>query len=115
MHEVPGGGVDADVLCTEGGDSRCGGVHAYEMHRHVAVQLESGGNRKCGGERAACAVDKHVNGFPGVFCEYVVYIIAVEVVASDEAFQMQVIFGLWHILIVVCHKSTAVNKAAKRH
>lgn len=88
MHEVPGGGVDADVPGSERGDSGCGGVHADEMHRHVAVPLEGGRNGKRGGEGAAGAVDKHVDRFSGVFGEYVVHIVAVEVITPDEAFQM---------------------------
>lgn len=88
MHEVPGGGVDADVLRAQGSDGGCGGVHADEMHRHVAVPLEGRRYGERGGERAVCAVNQHVHRLAGVLGEYVVHIIAVEVVTSDEAFQM---------------------------
>ena len=77
MHEVPGGGVDAYVLRAQGCDGGSGGVHADEMHRHVAVPLEGGGNGECGGERAACAVNQHIHRLAGVLGEYVVHIIAV--------------------------------------
>ena len=85
------------------------------MHRHVAVPLESGRDGERGGERAACAVNQHVHRLAGVLGEYVVHIIAVEVVTSDKAFEMKVILGLWYGLILLCHKSTAINKRGKRH
>ena len=92
VNEVHGVAVNADTLGSEGGDRGSRGVHADEMHGDIAVQFEGRRDGERGGERAAERVDEHVDGFPGILAENEVNIVAVEVVASDEAFEMEIIF-----------------------
>jgi len=56
------------------------------MHIDIAVVLEGCGDRQAGGEGTAEAVDKDVDLLALVFGEFAVNGRAVEVVASDVAF-----------------------------
>ena len=66
------------------------------MHIDIAVVSESSGDRQAGGERTAEAVDKHIYLFALVLGEFAVDSGAVEVVASDVAFQGYVVSGFRH-------------------
>jgi len=57
------------------------------MHGDIAVVAESGGDREAGGERAAGGIDKHVDLFALVVGKRPVNGVAVEVLASDIAFE----------------------------
>lgn len=66
----------------------CGGsIEAHEMHIDIAVVLEGCGDRQAGGKGTAEAVDKDVDLLALVLCEFAVNCRAVEVVASDVAFE----------------------------
>lgn len=57
------------------------------MHGDIAVVFEGGGDRQVGGERTAEAADKYVDTLTLVLCEGFVNGRAVEVDASDVAFE----------------------------
>ena len=86
MHEVHCSGVNGNVSCAERSDSCGGSIESHEMHIDIAVVLEGCGDRQAGGEGTAEAVDKDVDLLALVFGEFAVNGRAVEVVASDVAF-----------------------------
>ena len=64
------------------------------MHIDIAVVLEGCGDREAGGERASETVDKDVDLLSLVLGEFAVNGRAVEVVASDVAFERDMVCGL---------------------
>ncbi len=84
------------------------------MHIDIAVILEGSGDRQAGGERAAEAVNKHVHLLALVVGKCPVNGVAVEVLASDIAFESDVVCCLGHGCDVLHRKLTAINKEGKR-
>ena len=87
MHQIHGPGVNGDVCRAERSDGCGGSIEAHEMHIDIAVVLEGCGDRQAGGEGPAEAVDKDVDLLALVLGEFAVNGRAVEVVASDVAFE----------------------------
>lgn len=94
MHEVHGPGIDGDVGRAERSDGCGRGIETHEMHIDIAVVAEGSGDRQAGGERPAEAVDKYVYLLALVFGKLAVNGRAVEVIASDVAFERDMVCGL---------------------
>ena len=76
------------------------------MNADFAVVLEGGGDRQAGGERTAEAVDKDVDLLALVLGKLLVNGSAVEVVASDVAFERYIVSGLRYNLVDLHHEVT---------
>lgn len=87
MHEIHSPCVNGNVSRTERSDGCGGSIESDEMHIYLAVIAEGGGDRQAGGERPTEGVDKHVYLLALEFGKGFVNRRAVEVVASDVAFQ----------------------------
>lgn len=87
MHEVHCPGVNGDMSRTERSDGCGGSIETDKMHIDIAVVLEGSGDRQTGGEGPAEAVNKDVDLLALVLCEFAVNGRAIEVVASDVAFE----------------------------
>ena len=71
------------------------------MDGYIAMVLEGRGNGESGRERAAETVDEYVDGLALVTGENVVNIVAVEVIASDTPFQVEVLLCLCHSMVCI--------------
>ena len=87
MHQVHSPGVNGDVSRAERSDGCGRSLESHEMHIDIAVVLEGCGDRQAGCEGASEAVDKDVDLLSLVLGEFAVNGRAVEVVASDVAFE----------------------------
>lgn len=94
---------------------RAGGIHAHEVDGDIAMTFERRGDGDGGRQRTAEAVDKHVDRLALVLGKHIVHIVAVEVVSSDIAFEVEIVSGLWHNRTDFCHKIIKVIFATKRH
>lgn len=100
MHEIHSPCVNGDVSRAERSDGCGGRIESDEMHIDLAVIAEGSGDRQAGGERPAEAVDKHVYLLTLVLSEGGVNGGAVEVIASDVAFERDVICGFCHVVTI---------------
>lgn len=96
MHKVHRAGVYRDMSRAERRYCSGGGVQPDKMHVDVAVVAESSGNGKAGGKGATERVDEHVNLLAVVPGKLAVNGRAVEVGASDIAFERDIVSGLCH-------------------
>lgn len=87
MHQVHSPGVNGDVSHAERSDGCGGSIESHEMHIYIAVVLEGCGDRQTRGEETSEAVGKDVALLSLVLGELAVNGRAVEVVASDVAFE----------------------------
>lgn len=87
MHQVHSPGVNGDESRAEGSDGCSGSIETHEVHIDVAVALECCGDRQAGDEGSAEAVDKDIDLLSLVFGKFTVNGRAVEIVASDVAFE----------------------------
>ena len=76
------------------------------MNADFAVVLEGGGDRQAGCERTAEAVDKDIDLLALVLGKLLVNGSAVEVVASDVAFERYIVSGLRYNLVDLHHEVT---------
>ena len=115
MHEVHGRCVDADVSGTERSDGCGTGIHSHEVDGDIAMTLERRGDGERGRQRTAEAVNQHVDRLALVTGKHIVHIVAVEVDASDVAFEVELVLCVFHSGFAVCrHKIIKVISQAKR-
>ena len=115
VHEVHGRRVDADVPGTERSDGCGTGIHPHEVDGDIAMTFERRGDGDGGRQRTAEAIDEHVDRLALVLGKHIVHVVAVEVVASDIAFEVEIVSGLWHSdVIKFCHKIIKVVSLGKR-
>ena len=96
VDEVHGVLVEGDMSRTERSDGSGGSIHADEVIADLAVVFESSGNGESGGKVAAERVNQHVHFLAFVLGEHRVNVGAVEVLASDVAFELDVIGRFRH-------------------